>query len=314
MALGVQGVRGEDIERIRAAFYEPAANPGERWQHAFQRAQAIVVEGGVAGSTVDITLTDGVYNDGNPQPAVTLGRAVVRQVTTDANQESGTFQLQYQQDGLALRQGLVPMPQYVPARVNLSLQLEDLPMRAVHAYSAAATAARVPGRAAGNPMAALMTLIQAMQQAETTLHIQPIDLDAPAVGATLTGTVTADGSSPYQAHATGELVVRGLEALQRELGAQGGRGGPDSPAGVVGILAALGQQGTGPNGQPVRTYRIELTPTGQLMLNGADMSALLGGPAGGGAPGGAPAGRPARPPAPARSAPAAPAAPAAPSK
>jgi hypothetical protein len=233
---------------------------------------------------------------------VTLGRATVRQVTTDANQESGTFQLQYQQDGLVLRQGLVPMPQYVPGRVNLSLQLDDLPMRAVHAYSAAATAARVPGRA-GNPMAALMTLLQAMQQAETTLHIQPIDLDAPAVGATLNGTVTADANSPFQAHANGELVVRGLEALQRELGAQGGRGGPDSPAGVVGILAALGQQGTGPNGQPVRTYRIELLPTGQLMLNGADMSALLGGARGGGAP----SGRPSRPtPAPAPQAPPAP--------
>src|SRR5262249_29386100 len=156
-------------------------------------------------------------------------------------------------------------------RVNLSLALDDLPMRAFHAYNATVLSAR-PG---SNPTVAMMTLLQALQQAETTLHIQPIDLESPAVGATLNGTVTADARSPFQAHANGELVVRGLEALQRELGGQGGRAGPDSPAGVVAVLVALGQQGSGPNGQPVRTYRIELTPTGQLMLNGADMSALL---------------------------------------
>ena len=299
LAFGVQGVRPEDIERIRQAYYEPATDLGQRWQHAFERARAIVTAGGVAGSTIDITVADGVYNDGNPQPAVTLGRAGLRMVTTDANQDEGTFQLQYQQDGLVLRPGLAPMPQYIPARANVNLQLTDLPMRALHELSNSWVAARGPG-AAGNAMPSVMALLQAMQQADTTLNISPIDLEAPAVGATLNGTVTADGHSPFQAHATGELVVRGLEALQRELGGQGGRAGPNSPAGVVAMLVALGQQGTGANGQPVRTYRIELTPTGQLMLNGADMSALLGG-AGGGAPGGRPpAGRRVRPPGPRR--------------
>jgi hypothetical protein len=99
-------------------------------------------------------------------------------------------------------------------------------------------------------------------------------------------------------------VVRGLETVQRELGGAG----PNSPAGVITVLMALGQQGTGPNGQPVRNYRIEVTQAGQLMLNGTDMSALIGAAAGpGGGPPTAQPGRPAAPAAPAAPAPGAPA-------
>jgi hypothetical protein len=180
----------------------------------------------------------------------------------------------------------------------LNLELDDLPMHALHAFGTASAAAR-GGNAA--PMVPLMALLQAMEQAETTLHIAPLVLEAQAVGGTLNGSITPDARSPLQARASGELVVRGLEAVQRELAGQGGQGA-SSPAGVVAMLTALGQQGTGSDGQPVRTYRIELTSAGQLMLNGTDMTALLGG--GARAPARAPAGQAPALPAPPAAAPA----------
>jgi hypothetical protein len=97
---------------------------------------------------------------------------------------------------------------------------------------------------------------------------------------TLNGQVSANGQSPLRAIGTGELVVRGLDALMRDLGATnqpGARQGGGGTGAMIGPLVALGQQGTGPDGQPTRTYRIELTADGRLMLNGSDMSALIGG-------------------------------------
>jgi hypothetical protein len=120
---------------------------------------------------------------------------------------------------------------------------------------------------------------------------------------TLNGQVSANAQSPLRAIGSGELVVRGLDALMREFGVTadqgrtpppGGRAPPSGAGGtnqMLAMLSALGQQGTGPDGQPTRTYRFELTAEGRLMLNGTDMTALLGG-----ATGARPAQTPAQPP------------------
>jgi hypothetical protein len=278
-AFGIQGFRLDDFERVRAAFVEGAAAPFERrWQRAMEVLHTMVDSGGIVGMTAELGVANGAYSDGNLAPMVTIGRASLNLVLTALNQAASAYQFRYVQDGLALRQDVVPVPQYIPSRVNVDLLFEQIPTRALHALSVAGLAAR-RNNSAPPPVAALGMLIEAMSQMGTTLRIAPIDVAAPAVGATLNGTVTADARSPLQASARGDLVVRGLETVQRELGAQGGRSGADSPAAVVAVLAALGQQGTGPDGQPVRTYRIELRPEGQLLLNGADMTSLLG-PAG----------------------------------
>jgi len=272
IAFGIQGFRMEDIERVRRVFNEaPAARPGERVQRATEALYAIITGGGVAATTAEIAIANGTYNDGGRVPVVTVGRAVLSQVMTAMNQPQSAWQVRYEQDGLALRPGVAPLPQYIPARVNVNLMLERIPTQTLQAIGAAGLTRR-----GGSPLASVGTLIAAMAQMGTTLRIAPIEAAAAAVGGALNGTITADARSPFQATASGDLVVRGLDVVQRELGAQSqGRGG-DSPAAVVAVLSALGQQGTGPDGQPVRTYRIELTPEGQLVLNGADMTSLLG--------------------------------------
>jgi hypothetical protein len=294
LAMTVQGFHLEDIEGVRDAFVQAQGSFEARWAQAIERLQAVMQEHGLGGSTVDMTLTDGVYNDGSPTPAGSITRATLRQVMSGENQDDSTYQLTYAQEGLTLRQDLVVVPQYIPGQINLNLTLEHLPMRALHAYTAT-LAATTAGAGGNDSAAAVMMLLQALQQAGTTLRMAPIALEAQAVGATLNGAVAANANAALQATAAGDLAIRGLDAVQRELGGQGG--GPGSPAGVITMLMALGQQGTGPNGQPVRNYHIEVTQAGQLMLNGTDMSALIGAATGPG--GGPPAAQPGRPAAPA---------------
>ncbi|QQG37097.1 MAG: hypothetical protein HYS17_04855 [Micavibrio aeruginosavorus] len=48
---------------------------------------------------------------------------------------------------------------------------------------------------------------------------------------------------------------------------------------VLTLLQMIGQQGTNGNGQPTRTYDVEITPDGKQLLNGADMMTVMGGAA-----------------------------------
>jgi hypothetical protein len=43
------------------------------------------------------------------------------------------------------------------------------------------------------------------------------------------------------------------------------------------MVQALGQAGKDETGADTRTYKIDVTEAGQILLNGADMTALLGG-------------------------------------
>jgi len=55
---------------------------------------------------------------------------------------------------------------------------------------------------------------------------------------------------------------------------------------MIGMLQAMGQISKDESGAEIRSYKIEMTDSGQLLLNGADMAPLL---SGGGEPAAPPA-------------------------
>jgi hypothetical protein len=284
-SVGAQGFRLADFERLRSALADAQKAPAvEQVGRTFSALMAF----GVASVTTETRLADGVFFDGGASPAVTVARFAARDSLGSWSQPEASYQTRYEVDGLVVRPDMTPVPQYIPSHAVVSLAVERLPLQAI--IQAAAGMRPSPGAGA----ASLITpqFMDMLLGSGATLRIAPIELVSQALGAALNGSVSVNAQSPLRAVANGDLVIRGLDAVLRELSgpSQAGRTG-DSPAVILAMLSALGQQGTGSAGQPTRTYHIEVTPAGQLMLNGTDMSALLG------SMGGGPA-RPGRPPAP----------------
>ena len=76
-----------------------------------------------------------------------------------------------------------------------------------------------------------------------------------------------------------DIVLRGLDAATSALKPKpGAKPDPETQQtlGMVEMLKAMGQQGKDAAGNDVRTYKIDLTESGQILLNGADMSAMMG--------------------------------------
>jgi hypothetical protein len=283
LAFGVQGLRLDDViaaVSTNAAPDSALAAPAlttSRWPPVLERAWTIVRNGGLAGLTSDFALVDGVFRNGGPDPAATFGRMSARNVLSGLNEEAGRYELDYALEGLQVRPDLVPTAQLIPTRVNAVLALERLPIRAWLDINHALLPSRGANLAPPEMQVLVGALIEAMVRMGTTLRIAPLELAASDAGGRLEGAITADPAAAFRVHAEGELVVRGVAALQHEIAARDQSRGPGSPSGVIAILAALGQQETGPGGEQLRRYRIALTPAGQLMLNGTDITPLLGG-------------------------------------
>jgi hypothetical protein len=290
LAGGLLGFRLADMERMRAAF--DAAQRAASADSIRKFVDAIF-SFAFGTLTTELTVANIEYGDGGPTPAVQIGRATFTQTLTSLAAPEARYDFRYAQEGVQIRQGLFPYQQYFPSQVVVALSAEKIPVQALKQIL---SNMQLSGSGLPNltPNAA-NELLAALFQSGATLRIAPIQLVAQALGATLNGQITASAQSPLRAIGSGELVIRGLDGLLREFGiaADQGRappaGGRPAPGAggmnqMLAMLAALGQQGTGPDGQPTRTYRFELTAEGRLMLNGSDMSALVGGMTGTQAP------------------------------
>lgn len=267
-----QGFRVADLERLRTAFDEAQRGPQAQMMGRMIEALFNFPFAELSGEVAVAGIT---FNDGQSGPAFQLARASLGEALGPLHQEETRLALRYSHEGLVIRQGMVPYQQYVPSQVTIELAADKLPAAALK--QALTTGLRVgpdgmPTQLSGEATAQLLA---AAFRSGATLRMAPIQFASQALGVTLNGSIAANNSSPLQAVAAGELVIRGLEAIQREFGG-GNANQQGSPAAMIAMLTALGQQGTGSDGQPTRSYRIELNEQGQLMLNGSDMTALLG--------------------------------------
>ncbi|MDR3518418.1 MAG: hypothetical protein P4M00_21695 [Azospirillaceae bacterium] len=139
----------------------------------------------------------------------------------------------------------------------------------------------------------------AASDAATSLQLANLTIEAPAVGANLSGQATVKADAANGGVADFNLTLRGLDAIVKSFGAPpqpaAGATSPDGktprgkmpkaskPAderqsliGVVGLIETLGQLDKDSEGREVRRYRIQYTADGKAMLNGGDLAPLLG--------------------------------------
>lgn len=164
---------------------------------------------------------------------------------------------------------------FMPRTVGLSVRFADLPNEALmQAMDQFLTSAAQMG-----PEMAMMMGLGALQGALTSgdaaIVVDELSFDTPRAGVTGNARVEPSTESMLGVVATANLAVAGIDAIiaaTRDL--------PDgkSIASVLTLVQAMGRDGEpDAEGRPVKTFEIELTPSGQALMNGTDMGPLMEG-------------------------------------
>lgn len=268
-----EALRGVDPEST--AFAETylttvLANKDEPWlagaqfEFALNSVSFQAEEGAGSFDTLALSLAA----DGLDQPTAQIG------LTLDAQ-------------GLQADQIPAQFSQVAPTRVALDLEANAAPLQALldQIYAAAGSSepvvmgpkgprARATGGLQGlqslNPEALLQTLLTS----DATVLINTLYIEAPIGYIAADGRIEPDADAALQAVGTIELDVAGLPemiAFAQRMGGDAAQG-----SAFVSLLAAMGRDGVDDDGVAIKEFDLELNSTGQIMLNGNDLSALTG--------------------------------------
>lgn len=222
-------------------------------------------------------------------PGSPAGRLEMKQarIGFDANgfeSDNVTMGLKTEYNGF----NLVPAPagfsEFTPAKLNLDITVEKLPFRkllnltrkTVQAASATPTPQENAGKLAAKLIPQMLTesgtFIRANKSflGNTTYNI---DLDGQ-MNANMAAIMGMDGKAKLEIAGLEKLIALTKEQLKKADLSPDNKQKLQKSLLTMTILQLSGQQGTNAGGTPVRTYTLELTTDGKVMVNGADLSAL----------------------------------------
>jgi len=194
----------------------------------------------------------------------------------DLNHGQAAIHVGYRHDGLTIAD---VGSEFTPKAARVDMTLDHLPngriWETLYSFSSLAPAAQ--DKAA--PLL-VQNLVRSLGEASTQLSIKTLELDTPATATAITGGLRFSTLALMGATADIDVQIRGLDAaitaLKPAPGAAVDPAGQNSEA-MLGLVQAMGQPGKDKAGNDVRTYQIKLDKKGKATLNGADLSALLGG-------------------------------------
>ncbi|MBW8726438.1 MAG: hypothetical protein JF625_14945 [Inquilinus limosus] len=186
-------------------------------------------------------------------------------------QDASTFRITFDLAQL----GIEPLPefgQFVPHSATVELALTNLPNQALlQALTGMldSSATLGPDQAAEIAVAQLQ---QAIMNGNGALEIRSFKAASPLTTIDLTGTLRPNAKAPLMMTGEARLVVTGMEAAL-----EAAKATPDGVEMVQGltVLQTMGAQET-VDGQPARTYKLEISEKGDILLNGTDLKPLLG--------------------------------------
>ena len=172
----------------------------------------------------------------------------------------------------------------VPKNINIDINIFNVPIQSVLSLSSEAIIENMgtseKPESSPVPMESLMQIVQLMGNAGSTLKIENTFTDMPALHTTLSGEARADVNAEKNAVADFTLKFAGIDELvtkyQQDM--KLGLLSPNmkGPLGGLTMLQMMGQEETDETGKSARSYHLELTSDGQLLLNGSDMGMMMG--------------------------------------
>jgi hypothetical protein len=114
-----------------------------------------------------------------------------------------------------------------------------------------------------------------LSQSNLKLKIDPSGLETEVAQLSADGELKLAMESPQKAVGTVNFALLGLDdlvALAKGLAEQS----PDAmqAMGMLGMLQAFSQRETGADGKPVDKYKVDLTPAGQVLVNGKPLDGM----------------------------------------
>jgi hypothetical protein len=223
-------------------------------------------------------------------PGSPAGRLATKQIRLgfDAKgfaADNVTMTMKTQYDGLTLTPAPAGFNEVTPGRLNLDLTVENLPYKKLinltRKTAEAASTSAEPQKNAG--MLAAKLIPQMLTQAGTTLKINKSYLGNNTYNIDLDGQAVANMATVMGAVGKATLNITGLDDLIALTKAQMKKTDlpPDAMKKLQGTFVTLsvlqlsGQQGKDATGKSMRSYNLELTPEGKVMVNGADLTTLM---------------------------------------
>ncbi|MGZ9097234.1 MAG: hypothetical protein ACXW30_02930 [Micavibrio sp.] len=196
------------------------------------------------------------------------------------------LRLTTQYEGLSLVPAPAGFEEATPSRLNMEISIDKLPYKELVAMGRQTlqTASDQPD---GNKVAGMQAaelIPQLLTQAGTYLKISKSFFGNSTYNVQMDGQMNANLKAVMGADGKARLEVFGLDQLVGMLKTRLKDPAltPEQKQSLQGTLVTLtvlqlsGQQGKNAEGQPVRSYDLELTNEGKIMVNGADLSAIQG--------------------------------------
>ncbi len=260
------------------------------------------LRGVIGGFTSNLSLTGLTGTDSGDGSKVDLGQLTLTSGVTNLDQDFSTISLGMTARDFAITPSVAPTA-FTPKTVEFGLSVAKLPNAALWqglsdlALSAEAEenakaakvnakkdgkakAAPAPASAPPSPDAVIAKTMAALIDAGAELRLDALKVEAPAATATATGAMRVAAQSAFGVTGSTTILLKGLDAAAKAMQPAPGKK-PDKDTqdalGMIGMLQAMGQISKDESGAEIRSYKIEMTDSGQLLLNGADMAPLLGG-------------------------------------
>ncbi|MFL7900276.1 hypothetical protein ACJ41P_04020 [Azospirillum argentinense] len=243
----------------------------------------------------------------NPEDGtrLALGQLVLRGSAEDLDKPMASTTFGIESSGLTLEPEVAPKA-FMPDKLDIQISTAKLPTASLwRAFADLATLAESQAAAGeedeeegeGEEEAALPDdgadvgtdeaavaaignrLMGAMAEVGTELRIDRFVVNTPAASGTMTGAMRMAANSAFGAVGSSTVLLRGLDAATKAMQPKPGKKADESTQnalGVIAMLQAFGQASKDDAGNDVRSYKIDVTETGQFLLNGADMSAMMG--------------------------------------
>lgn len=218
----------------------------------------------------------------NPQPdapplSITLGMASFQGGVQGARQEKA--RINFKNSFSNLKVSFVPadIAGLVPHEMSIEISADNLPLKQITSvmYGAFQQLAHAPDAGQGPVLAAVSSLPKILSESGATVSVSDSFIRSDDLDTSFSGKVEANAAADLGATGKFDFFIKGLEGVMKkmtELAAKPGANGKwNNYINGLTFVQGIGQIETGADGETMRAYHFEMTPTGSIKLNGVDV-------------------------------------------
>jgi hypothetical protein len=231
--------------------------------------------------------------DGRAEKPVSVSIAQINSLfdATDLKKDKSNANTNFNVKGISYKNAPPLIAGLIPSEANIVVSVNGLPIKAIKDVVNQAAIGAIASQGLSDPVerqkaeaaedAKLLTLLGVLERSGASITVRDTYIRSADMTSFLDGkmSVQAAALSPIGIPAVGNLtlVLEGLDETVIKYQTMSG----DNPEimnslQAFAMLQLMGKEGRAANGKSTRTYRLDITPEGQILMNGQDLSAMAG--------------------------------------